>query len=31
LILHLLEDEKATPQDIEEIRRMLAAHQRRSK
>jgi predicted transcriptional regulator len=31
LVLHLLEDEKATPQDIEEIRRMLAAHQRRSK
>ena len=30
LVLHLLEDEKATPQDIEEIRRMLAEHQRRS-
>ena len=25
LVLHLLEDEKATPEDIEEIRRMLAA------
>jgi BlaI family penicillinase repressor len=31
LVLHLLEDEKATPQDIEEIRQMLAEHQRRSK
>jgi BlaI family transcriptional regulator, penicillinase repressor len=31
LVLHLLEDEKATPQDIEEIRQMLARHQRRSK
>jgi BlaI family penicillinase repressor len=30
LILHLLEDEKASPEEIEEIRRMLAAHQRRS-
>src|SRR5665213_2917742 len=26
LVLHLLEDEKATPQDIEEIRQMLAQH-----
>ena len=31
LVLHLLEDEKATPEDIEEIRQMLAKHQRRSK
>ena len=31
LVLHLLEDEKATPQDIEEIRQMLADHKRRSK
>ena len=31
LVLHLLEDEKATPEDIAEIRRMLAAHQRRSR
>ena len=31
LVLHLLEDEKATPEDIEEIRQMLAEHQRRSK
>lgn len=26
LVLHLLEDEKATPQEIEEIRQMLAEH-----
>lgn len=31
LVLHLLEDEKADPAEIEEIRRMLAAHQMRSK
>lgn len=31
LVLHLLEDGKATPQEIEEIRRMLAEHRRRSK
>jgi BlaI family transcriptional regulator, penicillinase repressor len=31
LVLHLLEDEKATPKEIEEIRQMLAKHQRRSK
>ena len=31
LVLHLLEDEKATPEDIAEIRRMLAAHKRKSK
>ena len=31
LVLHLLEDEKATPEDIEEIRQMLAKHQRRPK
>ncbi|HET7086384.1 MAG TPA: BlaI/MecI/CopY family transcriptional regulator [Rhizomicrobium sp.] len=31
LVLHLLEGEKATPEEIEEIRRMLADHQRRSK
>ena len=31
LVLHLLEDDKATPQDIEEIRQMLAKHKRRSK
>jgi BlaI family penicillinase repressor len=31
LVLHLLEDEKASPEEIEEIRRMLAAHKRRSK
>ena len=31
LVLHLLEDEKATPEEIEEIRQMLAKHQRRSK
>ena len=31
LVLHLLEDEKATPEETEEIRQMLAKHQRRSK
>ena len=31
LVLHLLEDEKATPEEIDEIRQMLAKHQRRSK
>jgi len=31
LVLHLLEDEKASPEDIEEIRQMLAKHQGRSK
>ena len=31
LVLHLLEDGKATPQEIEEIRWMLAEHRRRSK
>jgi predicted transcriptional regulator len=31
LVLHLLEDEKATPEEIEEIRQMLADHKRRSK
>ncbi len=31
LVLHLLEDKKATPEEIEEIRQMLAKHQRRSK
>jgi BlaI family penicillinase repressor len=31
LVLHLLEDEKATPKEIEEIRQMLAEYQRRSK
>ena len=31
LVLHLLEDEKASPAEIEEIRQMLAKHQRRSK
>jgi BlaI family penicillinase repressor len=29
LVLHLLEDEKATPQEIEEIRQLLAEHKRR--
>lgn len=29
LVLHLLEDEKAAPEEIEEIRHMLAQHQRR--
>ena len=28
LVLHLLEDEKATPKEIEEIRQMLADHKR---
>ncbi len=31
LVLHLLEDEKASPKEIEEIRQMLAEHKRRSK
>jgi len=31
LVLHLLEDEKASPAELEEIRQMLAKHQRRSK
>ena len=31
LVLHLLEDEIATPEEIEEIRRMLAEHRRRSR
>ena len=31
LVLHLLEDEIASPEEIEEIRRMLAAYRRRSK
>jgi BlaI family penicillinase repressor len=31
LVLHLLEDKKATPEEIEEIRQLLAEHQRRSK
>jgi predicted transcriptional regulator len=31
LVLHLLEDEKATPDELDEIRQMLAKHQRRSK
>jgi predicted transcriptional regulator len=31
LVLHLLEDEKATPEEIEEIRQMLAKHKRKSK
>jgi BlaI family transcriptional regulator, penicillinase repressor len=31
LVLHLLEGEKATPEEIEEIRQMLAEHKRRSK
>ena len=31
LVLHLLEDEKASPEEIEEIRQMLAKHRRRSK
>lgn len=31
LVLHLLEDEKATPEEIEEIRQMLAKHKGRSK
>jgi BlaI family transcriptional regulator, penicillinase repressor len=31
LVLHLLEDEKASPQEIEEIRQMLTKHKGRSK
>ena len=31
LVLHLLEDEKSSPAELEEIRQMLAKHQRRSK
>jgi predicted transcriptional regulator len=31
LVLHLLEDQKATPEELEEIRQMLVKHQRRSK
>ena len=31
LVLHLLEDKKASPEEIEEIRQMLAEHQRRTK
>ena len=31
LVLHLLKDEIATPEEIEEIRRMLAEHRRRSR
>ena len=31
LVLHLLEDEKATPEELEEIRQMLAKHRRRPK
>lgn len=31
LVLHLLEDEKASPEEIEEIRQMLAKHKGRSK
>ncbi len=31
LVLHLLEDEKASPGEVKEIRRMLAAHKRKSK
>ncbi|HKU53725.1 MAG TPA: BlaI/MecI/CopY family transcriptional regulator [Rhizomicrobium sp.] len=31
LVLHLLEDEKATPEEIEEIRQLLADHKKRSK
>ena len=31
LVLHLLEDEKASAEEIEEIRQMLAKHPRRSK
>lgn len=31
LVLHLLEGEKATPEEIEEIRQMLAEYQRRPK
>ncbi len=31
LVLHLLEDEKASPEEIEEIRKMLATYRRRPK
>jgi predicted transcriptional regulator len=31
LVMHLLEDEKASPEEIAEIRRMLAAHKGRGK
>lgn len=31
MVLHLLEGDKATPEEIEEIRQMLAKHQGRSK
>lgn len=31
LVLHLLEDENASPEEINEIRRMLATYRRRSK
>lgn len=31
LVLHLLEDDRASPEEIDEIRRMLAAHRRRTK
>lgn len=31
LMLHLLEDKKASPEEIAEIQKMLAAHRRRSK
>jgi BlaI family penicillinase repressor len=31
LVLHLLDDEKASPQEIEEIRQMLTKHKGRSK
>jgi predicted transcriptional regulator len=31
LVLHLLEDENATPEEIDEIRRMVAAYRRKSK
>lgn len=31
LVLHLLDDKIASPEEIEEIRRMLAAHRRKSK
>ena len=31
MVLHLLEDDKAKPEEIEEIRQMLAKHKRRPK
>jgi predicted transcriptional regulator len=31
LVLHLLQDEKATPEEIAEIRRMLAAHREKGR